>query len=324
MTTPIRRVLVPLDGSRTAEVVLPHCRAIGEAFGAEILFLHVLAHARAGGTPLDSVNWRIRRAKARSYLEGLALRMRESGLRVELELAEGRAPTEIVRVAGLRAVDLIILSSHGHGGPGDFGLGGVAHKVVERVGVSVLVVRAGDAPVDDLGLPRVKRVVVAVDCSHQGDWSLSIAARLARHLCGELRMLHVVAVPEFPERTPGDFVNRVYRTRLIEANRAAARAYLDAMAERLSSPDLTVAVDLVEAPSVVRSLAEYERGAEGSLLVVSAHGVSQDSPFPYGPVVSHVLVHGRLPVLVLQDQPRPAGLAPASAPAAERGVPSPR
>ena len=318
--TPIRRVLVPLDGSRTAEVVLPHCRAIGEAFGAEIQLLHVLEHGRAGGTSLDSVDWRFRRAEALGYLEGLAARLAEKGLLVDVELAEGRAPTEIVRVARLRGVDLVIMSSHGHGGPGDFGLGGVAHKVVERAGISVLVVRAGDRPDGDLELPAIERVVVAVDCSRQGDWSLSIGAHLARSLCGQLRMLHVVAVPDFPERAPGDFVNRVYRRRLVEANHAAARAYLDAMAAQLSTPDLDVAVDLVEAPSVVQSLAEYERGAEGSLLVVSAHGVSQASPFPYGPVVSHLLVHGRLPMLVLQDRPIPDRPDPSAEHASRRAT----
>jgi nucleotide-binding universal stress UspA family protein len=303
---PIRHLLVPLDGSRTAEVVLPYCRAFAAAFRARIFLLHVLENGRAGGTTFDSVDWRFRQAEAEEYLHALAAEMRDAGLRAEHELAEGRAAAEILHVASQGGFDLLALSAHGHGGATHSGLGGVAHKLVQRAGTSVLLVRAGEndaAVVTGVERPSLRRVVVAVDCSHQGDWALSIAARLARGLAADLRILHVVAIPDLPERAPGDFVHRVYRTRLLEANRSAARAYLDAAASQLRAPDLNVAVDLVEAPSVVQALAEYERGAVESLLVLSAHGLSQDSPFPYGPVVNHLLVHGQLPLLVLQDQP---------------------
>jgi nucleotide-binding universal stress UspA family protein len=250
--------------------------------------------------------------------------MRDDGLRADFELAEGRAAAEILRIASDGRFDLLALSSHGHGGAADFGLGGVAHKIVERAGTSVLLVRADEDGCADEAGPFLRRVVVAVDCSHQGDWSLSIAARLARAMAVELRILHVVAIPDLPERAPGDFVHRVYRARLLEANRSAARAYLDATASQLIAPDLHVAVDLIEAPSVVQALAEYERGAGQSLLVLSAHGLSQDSPFPFGPVVSHLLVHGRLPLLVLQDQPELERTAPRSGVFSDQSSPAPR
>ena len=70
---PIRRVLVPLDGSITSESILPHARCLSASLGASMRLLHVLEHGRAaGGTLGDSVEWRLHRAGARSYLERVA------------------------------------------------------------------------------------------------------------------------------------------------------------------------------------------------------------------------------------------------------------
>jgi len=63
------------------------------------------------------------------------------GLKVEEVIAHGDAAAEIVRVAGEREVDLIVISSHGLTGLGRMIFGSTAEAVVRHARCPVLVVK---------------------------------------------------------------------------------------------------------------------------------------------------------------------------------------
>lgn len=302
---PIRRILVPLDGSLTAESILSHARNLAPSLDASVRLLHVLEQGHAGGLSSDSVEWRLLRAEARSYLERMAGRLEDGGLKVDTVVAEGRPARQVIFAARRWEADLIALSSHGHGGADLFSLGSIAQKIVSRAGVSILLSRASPPPPE--GNPEVasyRTVVLPVDLSRRSDWAISVGVRIARAGGSEIELLHVVSVPELPERGTGDFVDRVQRTRLIEIHKEVAREYLAEMEEKLAAPGLTIRSRLVESSTVPGALSETTAPALDGLVVVSAHGKSGASPWPYGTVASHLIMHGKLPLLVLQDLPR--------------------
>ena len=82
----------------------------------------------------------------RAYLEGVAGKLRATGLRVGVELVLGNPPTEIVKTAALRGCDLVAMASHGHKLLGDFFLGSTIDKVRHNTVIPILVVRAGSGP----------------------------------------------------------------------------------------------------------------------------------------------------------------------------------
>jgi nucleotide-binding universal stress UspA family protein len=63
------------------------------------------------------------------------------GLEVEEVIVHGDAAAEIVRVAGERDVDLIVISSHGRTGLGRIIFGSTAEAVVRHASCPVLVVK---------------------------------------------------------------------------------------------------------------------------------------------------------------------------------------
>lgn len=319
---PFGRLLVPLDGSLAAESALTHCRNLGATFEAKLLLLHVLEHGWEGGVSLDGVEWRLHHAEAVTYLERVADRLRKEGLDVASQVVEGKVAREIVSAVNRWKADVIVLSSHGQGGLDDFDIGSIAHKVVSRAGISIMLAPT-ECPPDEVTETRYKEVIVPVDCSRQADWALSIAARIAQAGGSELHMLHVISVPKYPERAPGDFVSRVYRTRFIEANREIAGHYLSAMEEKLSSPELRVRSSLIESSSVVQALTDCVGPSSAALMVVTAHGESGDSPWPYGSVAGHLIMHANMPLLVLQDLPRQAFTVPEPASYSAREDPAP-
>jgi nucleotide-binding universal stress UspA family protein len=109
------RVLVPLDASPLAECVLPHVVAVARTFDAQVTLLHVLERGEAAGrsAPIDPLVWHIGKAEARAYLDDVAARLSEAGVRLETELLEGRAARTVVEFAASQDATLVMLSSHG-------------------------------------------------------------------------------------------------------------------------------------------------------------------------------------------------------------------
>jgi nucleotide-binding universal stress UspA family protein len=130
--TMYERILVPLDGSERAETALLHAERLASAFGSELLFLWVLAHAAGDG---DS-------SPAHDYLENIRARLEATGVSgLSLTVAAGDAADAILRVVEEEQVSLVCMSTHGLGGIRRLVLGSVADAVVRRSDVPVLLIR---------------------------------------------------------------------------------------------------------------------------------------------------------------------------------------
>jgi nucleotide-binding universal stress UspA family protein len=152
-----RRILVALDGSATAEQVLPHVEALAERFGSTVVLLRAVtpperlmaAVVEPGtGVGVDPETFQnigqAERADAREYLEKTAQRLEARGLSVDIEAPEADAADVIVARASEQDVDLIAMTTHGRGGLGRLIFGSVAEAVLRAAPCPVLLVRVHD------------------------------------------------------------------------------------------------------------------------------------------------------------------------------------
>jgi len=145
-----KRLLVPLDGSHLAEVVLPLVERVAVDFQSTVLLLHVLER----GAPREIHGERHLKAvpEAREYLEGIAARLRQRGIPVEQhahDAPEGDVARSVAAHADEQRADLIALCTHGSGRMRDLLFGSIAQKVLNCGTTPVLLVRpetAGSAP----------------------------------------------------------------------------------------------------------------------------------------------------------------------------------
>src|SRR5919199_4775270 len=96
-----RCLLVPLDGSRLAEAVLPLVERFATAFGAKVMLLHVLE--RGAPTAVHGEHHLSEQEEATAYLEGVTCRLRTAGVSVEYhthEVREGDVARSVVSHAG--------------------------------------------------------------------------------------------------------------------------------------------------------------------------------------------------------------------------------
>lgn len=312
-------VLVPLDGSAPAESALEHAVAVARATGAKLHVLRVIRPGRAGGLEHDAVEWRMDRTEARAYVRDRAAELEGRGVETVSDVSEGRPEEEIIAYARRNGIGLIVLTTRGETGATQFDIGSTAQKVVQAAGTSVLLVRPDDVDARPPGEEGYRRVLVPVDGSSRGEWAVCLAATLMSDVAGaELIMVHVIPVPEMVARIPVDEELDTLRGQIVEASHRAADRYFGQLRKKIERPGLRVDSRILVSPQVTGTLQQAAESADADLVVISAHGASGSAPWPYGSVAAHLIRYGRLPLLVLQDEP--AGGRGASPPesAAER------
>ena len=301
----IDRVLVPLDGSALAEQSLPHALAVARAFGAEVILLRVLGSQVA---PVNGAEFRLRKAEAGAYLAAVAGRVAGEGITLSHTVLVGNAPEQILSAVRSRKVDLLVICRHGAGGATEYHLSGTASKLVSSATCSLLVVDPdGPRSSPDVTHPaRYERMVVPVDCSKRSEWGVCLAAALARAGGAELVLVHVAASPEVVEPASGDPRATRLARELEQLNRAAARAYLDALVARVGPPGLRARYQVVENGHVGPTLLRVAQEEGASIVVLSAHGHAPALGASYGSVASALIADCAAPVLIFQDAPVPA------------------
>lgn len=139
------RVLVPLDGSRLAEGILPFILQIAGPLDLEVVLVHVvrpIGPQAIEGTrhfTVDDVAARLK--EAREYLAPVAANLRARGVRITTAARHGEPVAEIVAAARETEAGLIAMTTHGRSGFGRLLFGSVAEAVLRQAQIPVLMMR---------------------------------------------------------------------------------------------------------------------------------------------------------------------------------------
>lgn len=295
-------ILVPLDGSTLAEIVLPHLVVLARLNCSRVSLLRVLdpESGQRTGRQVDPFEWQLRKAEAETYLVQVAGQLKEVGVGAETTLLEGRAAEVILDYANEQRVSLILVSSHGESGLTGWNISSVVQKIILRARTSVMIVRAYRDSLIELDNLHYDKVMIPLDGSARAEVAIPVAEAVARETGASLLAVHVVQKPVIPRRTPVDAEDIELSNRLIERNRQEASRYLDELTARTGARVETRLV-IDENPTVaLHRVAEQE---DIQLLILSAHGYSGDTHWPFGSVVVSFLAYGTTPLLVIQDLP---------------------
>jgi len=142
-------VLVPLDGSEAAEVVLSPLRSVLPREGARVTLVSVLHQPFPLATTYlphvvaDEALVVERKERLREYMAGIEARVRELGVdRVESRVLVGDDVVEgILEFATAESVDMIAMSTRGRGGVARMLMGSVADKILRGADVPILTAR---------------------------------------------------------------------------------------------------------------------------------------------------------------------------------------
>lgn len=156
------RLIVPLDGSDLAELVLPHVAHLASGMGLPVTLLQItpleeeyyrfaamgpgLAPAPLPSAPSVTEVVQAALQEGSAYLDDVKSRLTGEGVQtVDTEVTQGTAADVIVDRVSEDEGGLVAMTTHGRSGVGRMMLGSVAERVIRQSGCPVLVVRAGRA-----------------------------------------------------------------------------------------------------------------------------------------------------------------------------------
>ncbi|WP_016833626.1 universal stress protein [Herbaspirillum lusitanum] len=140
------KILVPVDGSHTANQALDEAIKLAKALGSTIEVLHVVDNSHLlYDTGLSGVHDSVVDV-GQTILEQARSRIASAGLRSEIRLVEepvalGDIPGAILKAAKDSKAELVVIGSHGRTGFRKLVLGSVAEKVMHQCPLPVWIIR---------------------------------------------------------------------------------------------------------------------------------------------------------------------------------------
>ncbi|MGZ8496449.1 MAG: universal stress protein [Candidatus Binatia bacterium] len=283
-----KKILVPLDGSKLAEQVLPYARSLAGAYGAAVTLLRVSdPDARLPFSASQS---------ASDYLNYTAASLQP--LSVESLEKIGKPAEVIVDSAAAGSNCLIAMATHGVTGPRRWFLGSVASKVVQSAANPILLIR----PMEE-GLPpatiTLKRVAVPLDGSGLAEKVLPHVASLARKLKLEVQLVRAYALPPDAYLVADGVIDQgpaQYRRSMHEE----CEKYLDGKVAGLRADGVDPVTATVIEGDAANEIVELAAGSPQSLIAMSTHGRSGVGRWVLGSVAEKVVQHSRAPVLLVR------------------------
>jgi nucleotide-binding universal stress UspA family protein len=129
-----QKILVPVDGSKLAECVIPHVEYIANGCKSkEVVFARVVEPAY----PIET-----HKKEAEDYLRNLLNRVHFEASASRSEILMGTTAENLIEYAEHNDVDLVIIATHGRSGIGRWVWGSIADRILRAGAVPVFMVRA--------------------------------------------------------------------------------------------------------------------------------------------------------------------------------------
>lgn len=295
------RILIPLDGSITAEQVVPYARTFARSLKLTVELLAVvdveaLLTSVEGARLLDNLLDQETR-KSKEYLERIAERF--SGSRVKRTVQQGKAAEAIIEKATADNSILIAMTTHGRSGLNRWLLGSVAEKVLRGSTNPLLLVKAVPNAATE-GEATLKSIVVPLDGSKLAESVLPAVTRIAKKLDLEIFLFRAYTNPYGPF-VGGSGQYAVNLDELLAGTRDEARHYLEEQMAELRKQGVEKTSYLLQEGVAADEIVAVASHTPESLAAMCSHGRSGVKRWLLGSVAETVVRHSSRPVLVMRS-----------------------
>ena len=296
------KILIPLDGSKTAEKVLPYARFLAGALKLPIELVAVVdivemtTHISADRAHhLDTMIEDSER-NSEQYLRGIAGTFPGTGTKCRVE--KGKAEQVIIETAAANEGTLITMATHGRSGMNRWLLGSIAEKVLRGATNPLLLVRATEeAKVDSV--VTLKSVAVPLDGSELAEGVLPTVAELAKTLQLAVVLFRAYSIPT-SAYAGGEGYYAVNYEELLTATREEAVDYLEKKTEAVKKLGIVNVSYVATEGFAADEIISLSRKSPDNLIAMCTHGRSGVKRWVLGSITETVMRHSADPVLVLR------------------------
>jgi len=289
----IERILCPIDFSQPSVLAYQYAQSVGRHFKAPVLLQHVIDWQTPAYPCLDvpaayEETRGTLRAHAVQQLQEFAKSHTYQCVQTECVVQDGAVTDSILGLAEEKAVNLIVMGTHGWRGFDHLALGSVTGKVLRKARCPVLAVRKPAHDFANLaGVPElaeIQRILYCTDFSEHSEQAWDHAVPLAAEYHAELTLLHVLE--DIPSSSD------------IEGETAKA---LERLEEQIPSwvRENVVTKPVVRIGKAYQQIIQLASEAQTDLVIVGVRGRhALDLPV-FGSTTYRVVQSGPCPVLVV-------------------------
>lgn len=282
------KILVPLDGSRLAEQILPYVSLFAEAFGIPVELLRV----DDSGSLAPS--------KGNEYLKEIADWAFSTSVKFHHSIEVANPTEAILRHAAADPKTLVAMATHGLSGIRGWVMGSVAYKVVHATSNPVLLIRPTEE--GDPGVAvKLGTILVPLDGSGLADRILPHVIALAKKLNLEVTLVRAYTVaPETYLVGDGIYMDVLSRER--DVFKQAIEDYLTGKTEEIRAGGLSRVSPVGVEGEAAEQIIDFARNTRNGLIAMSTHGRSGIGRWLMGSVAEKVIQHSPNPVLLIRPE----------------------
>ncbi len=303
-------MLVPLDGSETAEVVFTYVKELAVRLDMDVVLLQVGPSEFRAFAPMQQAY--IERAadavtrQVKAVQKRLSTKTGKKQISVTGTLATGHAADEILRYAEENAIDLIVMATHGRSGLGRWVLGSVADRVLRASKAPIWLVRAGvteETPYDKW--PRMT-ILAPLNGSELAESALPHVEALAKQRGTQPVEVVILRVCE-PPNPPAYYAPEIsgvsvnwgeYLQQEAAWRKKTADEYIAKIEEQLKEHKINVRSEVLEGKAI-DTIVSYAKESPFTVIVMATHGRAGFHRWVYGSIAEHVVLQVSNPVLLI-------------------------
>jgi nucleotide-binding universal stress UspA family protein len=291
----IERILCPIDFSESSVTAYDYAQSLAWHYKATLILQHVIDSL----TPYypyhafpDSYNEICEklRADAEQQLLEFAKTHNSRGVQIECDVQDGTVADLILNLAEAKAVNLIVMGTHGLRGIDHLTLGSVTEKVLRKARCPVLAVRkpAHDV-VSQTGVPdlvELHQIVCCTDFSEPSQQAWGDAVSLAAEYCAELTLLYVL--------------EEISSSSDIEKETAKALERLEKLISPWAHKNVMIK-PVVRIGEAYQQIIQLALESQSDLIVMGVRGRHALELAVFGSTTYRVVQLGPCPVLIVHD-----------------------
>lgn len=294
----LKNILVPLDGSKLAESVLPLAVLLAKQFQARLILFHVIEQH-----PPDKVHGErhlVDQPEAAAYLTQVIQELSQD-LSVDHHLhtsAEKDVARSIVEHSREMAVDLIVMCAHGQSGLQKRIFGNIAQEVLNMGDVPVLLL----SPEKDEQTEACKChcILVPLDGNPDHEAGLDMAVDLVLACKATLHL--VMVVPELStlsgEQAASAVLLPTATNALLDMSCEEGELYLAELMGKLLDRNIPVTGE-VQRGDPAKQIVLSAKDFEADMIVLGTHGKTAMEAFWSGSVTPKIATQTHLPLLLV-------------------------
>jgi len=283
------QILVPLEGSKVDNEVIPYVRMFARRPDARITLLHVMPDL----SPYTREYVETECARARERLHTFRERIAIDSPGMEHQLRMGDPVREILKFAALLPADLVIMPAHGRKGLDRLIHGSVTEDVLRQSRCPVLLPNFSDGRPEDRDIEHLfDRILVPIDGSGKSFGIISVVVDFARSYDSEVILFH-------------DYMGELDSSGYLESGDVDKR--IQDYRALLGYAGISVTTETTRAGRPVEDILTAVSSTGADLIAMATQGRTGLGRMTNGSVVEHVLRHADRPVLACNTNP---GLSP--------------